>query len=152
MAGLQRKSKKRSGASSAKQPEPLVFFLDHSLATETIAKVLRQAGATVELLTDHFRSDAEDEEWLFEVGKKGWIVLTKDDRIRYRATERAALVRAQVAMFTLASGNLRGEEMAQAFINALPRIHRFMAKHRPPFIAKITRSGGVSILFSGETE
>jgi hypothetical protein len=26
-------------------------------------------------------------------------------------------------MFTLASGNLRGEEMAQAFIAALPRIH-----------------------------
>lgn len=105
----------------------------------------------MELLTDHFRSDAEDEQWLSEAGKRGWIVLTKDDRIRYRAAERAALVKAQVAMFTLASGNLTGEEMAQAFVKALPRIRRFVAKHRPPFIARVTRSGLVSMLFSGET-
>ena len=149
MAGAREKSKKRSGLSNPKPPEPLVFFIDHSLGNKKIADALRQRSVTVEVHIDHFRPDAEDPEWLSEVGKRGWIVLTKDDRIRYRTIERAALVKAQVAMFVLASGNLRGEEMAQAFIAALPRLRRFLAKNRPPFITKITRSGAVSRLFSG---
>ena len=31
---------------------------------------------------DHFARDASDETWLGEVGAKGWVVLSKDDRIR----------------------------------------------------------------------
>jgi hypothetical protein len=150
MAGARAKSKKRSGLSNSKPPEPLVFFIDHSLGNKKVADALRQAGVTVEVHIDHFPSGAEDPEWLSEIGKRGWIALTKDDRIRYRSIERDTLIRARVAMFTLASGNLRGEEMAQAFIAALPRIRRFLAKNRPPFIAKITRSGSVAMLFKGE--
>lgn len=150
MAGARKKSKKRSGLSNSKPPEPLVFFIDYSLGNKKVADALRQASVTVEVHVDHFRPDAKDEAWLSVAGKRGWIVLTKDDRIRYRTIERAALMRARVAMFVLASGNLRGEEMAQAFIAALPRIRRFLAKNRPPFIAKITKSGFVSMLFSDE--
>jgi uncharacterized protein with PIN domain len=61
-----------------------VFFLDRNLGTKQVAEALRQAGAIVEIHNDYFLPDANDEEWLPEVGKRGWIVLTKDDRIRYR--------------------------------------------------------------------
>jgi hypothetical protein len=77
-------------------------------------------------------------------------VLTKDDRIRYRSTELAAVVSAKVALFALASGNLNGEEMAQAFVAALPRMSRLLAKHRLPLIAKVTRNGEVSIVFQAD--
>ena len=46
-----------------------------------------EVGESVEIHDDHFAPDAKDEVWLVEVGKRGWIVLTKDDRIRYRVTE-----------------------------------------------------------------
>ncbi len=115
-----------------------------------MATALRHAGATVEIHNDHFPQDARDETWLLDVGKRGWVVLTKDDRIRYRATELAAVVSARVALFALSSGNLNGKEMAQAFVAALLRMTRVLAKHRPPFIAKVTRSGEVSIVFRGE--
>jgi len=59
--------------------------------------------------------DAKDEDWLVEVGSRGWIVLTKDDRIRYRVTERTAIVSAQVKAFVLTSSQLQGTEMAAAF-------------------------------------
>lgn len=75
------------------------------------------------------------------------IVLTKDHRIRYRNLERAALMAAKVGAFILTSGDLQGEEMAQIFVTALPAISRFLAKHRKPFIAKVARSGSVSLLF-----
>lgn len=97
---------------------------------------------------DHFLPDAKDEEWLTAVGRQGWVVLTKDTRIRYRNLERAALMRAGVGAFVLTTGDLKGDEMAQIFVKALPAISKFLAKHRKPFIAKTTRGETVSMLFS----
>jgi len=81
-----------------------------------------------------------------EVGSRGWIVLTKDDRIRYRVTERTAIVSAQVKAFVLTSSQLQGTEMAAAFLKALPRIKQLVAGHGPPFIARVSRKGKVSLL------
>jgi PIN like domain len=107
---------------------------------------LRDIGETVEIHDDHFASDAKDEDWLSEVGKRGWIVLTKDDRIRYRVTERTAIASAKVRAFVLTSTQLQGTEMAAAFTKALPRIKRVVASHTPPFIARVSRTGKVSLL------
>lgn len=112
-----------------------------------MAAALRQAGATVRIHDDHFPPDAKDEDWLAEAGRRGWIVLTKDHRIRYRHVERLALMKAGVAAFILTSGDLQGEEMAEVFVKALPRVTRFLNKHAKPFIAKVSRDGSVSLLF-----
>jgi PIN like domain len=133
-------------SSGSKLPESSVFFIDRSLGNKIVAQALRDIGETVEIHDDHFAPDAKDEDWLVEVGKRGWIVLTKDDRIRYRATERTALAAARVRAFVLTSSQLQGTEMAAAFVKALPRIKRLIANHTPPFIARISRSGNVSIL------
>jgi predicted nuclease of predicted toxin-antitoxin system len=147
MAASASKSKKLSGANSgSKPPEPPVFFLDRSLGKIRIATALRQAGAIVHVHDDYFPPDAKDETWLSYVGQHGWIVLTKDHRIRYRNLERAALMNAGVAAFILTAGDLQGEEMALIFVKALPAIAKFLTKHRKPFIAKVARNGSVSML------
>ena len=147
MDGGDSKSKKPSGANSpSKRPDP-VFFLDRSLGKNRVATALRQAGATLHIHDDHFPPNAKDEDWLAEAGQRGWIVLTKDHRIRYRHVERLALMKAGVAAFILTSGDLQGEEMAQIFVKALPRITRFLKNHAKPFIAKIAKDGSVSLLF-----
>ena len=139
--------KKRSGANSSSKPlESLIFFLDRSLGKKKIAIALAQAGERVEVHDDHFPPDARDADWLSTVGNRGWIVFTKDDRIRYRKLERMALMQAGVGAFILTAKDLSGEEMAQIFIKALPAMKRFIAKHTPPFIAKVTRSGAVEML------
>src|SRR3989454_11055620 len=93
MGGKGRRSKKRSAASSkSKQLEPLVFFLDRSLGKEIIANALRAAGADVRIHDDLFAQDARDQDWLPEVGKNGWTVLTKDSHIKHRLVERTALL------------------------------------------------------------
>lgn len=130
-----------------KPPEPLVFFLDRSIGRKKVAAALRQIGVQVKVHDDNFISDAKDEEWLREVGRKGWIVLTKDTRIRYRASQLAALMKGNVAAFVLTAGNLSGDEMAAVFVKSVPAISKFVARHPTPFIAKIARSGAVSILF-----
>jgi predicted nuclease of predicted toxin-antitoxin system len=146
MGGKERRSKKRSAASSkSTQLEPLVFFLDRSLGKEIIAGALRTAGADVRVHDDLFAQDARDLDWLPEVGKKGWTVLTKDSHIKHRLVEPTALLESGVRAFVLVSGNVTGPEMATIFVKALPRMTRFAAKHAPPFIAKVHRDGSIEI-------
>lgn len=75
------------------------------------------------------------------------MVLTKDRRIRYRTPELAALSKAGVCAFVLTAGDLSGSEMAAIFVKALPAMTRFVARNSPPFIARITKSGSISMLF-----
>lgn len=82
------RSKKRSDANSSSRPlDSLEIFIDRSLGKK-IARPLIEAGATVHLHDDYFEQNVEDQEWLAEVGKRGWLVLTKDQWIRRRPLER----------------------------------------------------------------
>jgi len=118
MAAKKRKLKKRSAANS-KRPDGFVFFLDRSPGRDIVAETLRNAGAVVEVHADHFREEAPDDEWLDRVGKKGWLVLTKDKRIRYRSAEFEAVVQANVRLFVLTAGNVTAWELGEIFVKAL---------------------------------
>ena len=86
-----------------------------------------------------------DEVWLKEVGRRGWIVLTKDDRIRYRFLERRAIAEARVRSFFLVPRKLTGVQNGEIFAKALDRMLRFCVGNRPPFIAKVFRDGRVKL-------
>ena len=84
-----------------------------------MATVLRAADLKVEVHDDHFRQDALDPEWLTAVGEKNWIVVTRDERIRYNVAEKQAMRRAKVRAFVLgAQGDLRADMLAQNFLKA----------------------------------
>ena len=95
---------------------------------------------------DYFPPNADDVEWLPPVGERGWIVLTRDKRIRYRSQERTALIQARVRAFVLSGGSLSGPAMAAAFVNALPAMRQFVERYQAPFIASVTQTGSVSLL------
>ena len=142
MAGDQRKSKKPSGTKAESLLEASTFFVDRCLG-KSVGVALRQCGLKVEFHSDHFDDDAADEVWISEVGRRGWIVVTKDKAIRRRAVELQAVVDANVRMFSLSSGNMTGEEMASVFVDNRLKMGRFIKGHPPPFIARVTRSGVV---------
>lgn len=138
--------KKPSVASLPSPPERLVFFVDRSLGRKVIPGALRGAGEEVRVHDDHFPQDAKDEMWLAEAGKSGWVVLTKDKHIRYRAAEILALRAANVRAFVLsASGDLSGAEVSQIFVKALPSMKRLCQRTAPPFIALVGRDGTVRL-------
>ena len=56
----------------------ITFFIDRCLGKRYIAKVLIDSGIAVEIHDDRFSQNIEDVNWLPEVGKRGWVVLTKD--------------------------------------------------------------------------
>src|SRR4051794_33387616 len=104
MDAPRKKSKKPSGTKADSLLEQAIFFVDRSLGRK-LGIALRAAGWKIELHGDHFPDNTPDEEWLLNVGAKGWVVLTKDKNIRRNEVERHAVVVANVRMFTLPSGN-----------------------------------------------
>ncbi|HET8539835.1 MAG TPA: hypothetical protein VFL83_08185 [Anaeromyxobacter sp.] len=123
-----------------------VFFVDRSLGKHDVPNALRAAGALVEVHDAHFAQDAPDEVWLPAVGQKGWAVLTSDDRIRYRQAEKSAATTAGVALFIFTGKRMRGAAIGDALVRALPEMTRLLQQERRPFIAKVTRTGTVSLV------
>lgn len=137
-----KRSQTRSAASSGSKPlEPVTLFLDESLDSLSVVTALRDAGATVVRLTEHFSKGTADDVWLAEVGKNGWIVLTRDKRIRYRQIERVALQTARVRAFVFTGGNVTARDTGTVLAGALDRILRISSADPGPFIYHIGKSG-----------
>jgi hypothetical protein len=111
-----------------------------------VPEALRAAGHEVFLRRDVFARGTLDVDWLPRVGAERWVPITKDENIRKRPIEVAALMRAKVRAFVLtAAGEMTGAEQGALIAKALPRIEQ-LASRRPPFIANITASGYVQML------
>jgi len=123
-----------------------IFFSDASLGRRVVPDALRAAGVALVVHDDVFPPGTPDQEWLREAGQNGWIVLTKDKKIRYRDIERRALEEARVGAFVLTGKNLTGDEMGRAFVSAIPRMLRVIRKTTRPFLATVSASGAVSQL------
>lgn len=110
--------------------------------------VLRQHGYRVEIHDDHFAQTEKDVVWLRFVGKRKWIVLSKDPHIRKRALERKQLRRARVHAFFLGRADLKGAEMAEIFRRAIPKIIEMVTNADNPVIALIRRDATLDVLDS----
>ncbi len=135
-----------SSPSSGPPDEP-VFCIDEALGKRVVPDALRTAGVRVELLIDHHPRGTADALWLPDIGRRGWVVLTKDKNMKRRPAEQLAVVRNGVRAFSLTTGDLTGPEMADAFLRAMPSIRRLLRRHPGPFIASVTRAGRVEIVY-----
>jgi hypothetical protein len=120
--------------------------LDKCLGRNEVATALRAVGATVEVLTDHFAPDVPDQDWLPAIGRKGWVILTKDRSLLTNQLEIKALLESNAPSFVLRAADMTGAEMGRAFAAAYPTMLKFLDKFQPPFLAQVTRQGHVSIL------
>lgn len=114
-----------------------VYFTDRDLG-KRFPEILRSGGLTVERHADHFTEQTPDDVWLETVGKKGWIALTHDRRIRYKPNELNAVIQHGVALLVIV-GKAAFPDLARAFVTSLPAVENFLARHKPPFIAKVYR-------------
>lgn len=125
---------------SASPPE---FFIDRSLGRHIVPDALREAGAVVHVMADVFGErigrGLADEECLRDAGERGWVVLMKDAKIRYRPAELQVVIDHRLRAFCLTNANLRGVEMAQRFVEQLPRITRIAERKSGPYIYGVYR-------------
>jgi hypothetical protein len=118
--------------------------MDRSLGRNRVPDGLRDAGWQVVTLSEHYGRPQDetvsDEAWLELAGSRGWAVLMKDERIRYRTSERQALIASGVHAFCLASGNLRAADMVEPYVSNEADILD-ICSHPGPSLHVITRSG-----------
>lgn len=132
------------GTSLETLPEP-VFFLDRAVARKTI-EMLQQQAVIFHRHDDFFPQNTLDTEWLPEIGRRGWFVITQDQRIRYNPLEKLALLGSGVGAFILVGKNLAGAAQADCLRLALPRMRDFIARTTRPFIVKVYADGRIQQL------
>lgn len=144
MAGKTKKSTTRSGT-NLESLDQYTFFLDRALESHSLRDGLRQLGAKVELHRDHFAEGAKDSDWLPEVAKRGWVILSTD---QFNYLEREAIRNAGGRAFLLVHGSLTGKEQVAIMTGAMRRMLRILKSNPAPCIARIYRANKVLVLSS----
>ncbi|HCG01808.1 MAG TPA: hypothetical protein DEV93_14855 [Chloroflexi bacterium] len=122
---------------------PPEFLVDRSLGAKVAADI-RGAGYRVHTLESVYgRKQAmlvKDVTWLTHTAHSGWLILTKDKRIRRKQLEREAIITAKAKVFCLTKGNLRGVEQQRVVMGCLDEIVK--AGEQPgPFVYIVARRG-----------
>lgn len=114
---------------------PPEFFVDRSLGRRRVPDALRAEGLVLRTMAEVYGERTgqglADTEWLADAGRNGWIVLSKDDRIRRRPAEMRAVRDYGIRMFCLTNANLTGAMQAERFVGNLAAMTRRAAVPGP---------------------
>ena len=120
------------------------FLIDEALGLP-LAKALRELGQEdVHHVTEILRSGADDEEVFQYAGENEYFIITRDNRIRYKPNERAAIRKYKVGVFLLAGKNKSAMEIAVQLISNWEKIVECSQKTYKPFLRRV-RSRGTKI-------
>jgi hypothetical protein len=150
MAEQSGKSRKQSGGSRPYQSqlEEFVLYLDENLCNcRPVLDALISNSVRYERHLQHFASGTPDRDWLPFVGQQHWVLLTRDQNIRYQGIEHTLVIRYNIREFVFKAGNLNKEDLATVLMLALPQMKRVCQKYEPPFIATITKLGVVNMRY-----
>jgi predicted nuclease of predicted toxin-antitoxin system len=139
-------SGKRSVSSSGSPPEQRPLFIDRCAWSAALGRALSEAGIAFVAHHDHFSHDAPDDQWLAAAADRGWLVVTRDQRIRYRANELAAMRRANLHVFVFTQGGLTGAETGSILVRCHAEMLRAARDVTPPAFFSLTRRGEVNRL------
>ncbi len=120
----------------------MIYFFDRNFGRK-VPQALKEHGHDVVVHDDYFGQATIDEHWLAEVGRRGWTVLTKDDRIRFNDVEFAVLLRYKVGCFTMMRRNDPWEQLRDSLLLAWPRIEEISASETRPFMYAIYQDGSI---------
>lgn len=121
-------------STGATRLDSIIFYLDESIHSRVLVGRLATMNVTARYPGEAFPFGTRDEVWLSACGQRGWIVLMRDQRIRYRVLERATLIRAGVGAFVLTAGQATAMDTADAIERLVPTFARIAARVPRPFL------------------
>ncbi len=114
-----------------------MIFFDRSIP-RPVADAFKQERKDVVWLS----KGTPDTQWLRKAGAKGWLVISRDKRIRIRPGEKSEILDNNVGCFILASKkNMAKEEMIDLIRATLPTMERLFSVTPRPFIFTIDSRG-----------
>ena len=117
----------------------LVFFSDRDLG-RVFPALLVAAGVRIERHDDHFEPETADEEWIGEIGRRGWVAVTRDARIRYSPLALSVLMSSRARLFVLVD-KLTTAQAAETFLKWRQKVISTSLNENGAFIAKVRRDG-----------
>lgn len=113
---------------------------------------MRSAGLDVKVLKEEFQAGALDEDWLPIAIAKGWILITKDDRWRFRPAEKEILISANARVFVFVSKSARAVEIVETIMTCLGKMAKIIESEPAPFVAHILLSRHVNVVFPSRSK
>lgn len=121
-----------------------MIFIDRSIprSVADALKAVRPDG-DVAWLEDRFAHDTPDADWLSRAGDEGWLVVSRDKRIRHRPGLRNAAIQHGVGMFIFAqtSRDPTRWEYFKLMGQCLDEMERLFEVTPRPFIFLISQNG-----------
>lgn len=112
----------------------VVFYIDESIYSKTLVGALETANIPHRRVGMHLPFGSPDHEWLKYCGDNQLIAITRDQRIRYRALEKLALVEYGVGAFTFAAGQATSDTTAKRVFELMPRMINISKSEGRPFL------------------
>lgn len=119
-----------------------MIFFDRSIP-RGVAEAVKQVREDACWLEDVFEEGwIKDREWIPEVGARGWLVISKDKKIRTRREERRAVKENNVGCFILNYKQpLNRWEILKLVTSTLDEMEEKFANTPRPFMYLIDRNG-----------
>ncbi|MBI2774083.1 MAG: DUF5615 family PIN-like protein [Chloroflexi bacterium] len=121
----------------------MTFFFDNNLSP-VLVQGLRAFGEDVQHLRDSFAAEAPDTEWIPEVARRGWVVVTRDKHIRTRPLELDALRSHGLRVFIFSQ---KRDPDRWGWVELVVRrwleLKRFTETNGRPFVALIPEHGRI---------
>ena len=121
-----------------------MIFIDRSIPRSVAEELRRVSDEPVIYLDERFPPATPDREWLAVAGREGWLVISRDKRIRRRPGERDAIRGNRVGCFILGwRKNLTREEYVGILAGSLDEMRALFAETPRPFIYVVNAAGGM---------
>src|SRR6266700_6040938 len=118
-----------------------MIFIDRSIS-KRVAEALKCVRDDVRWLEDEFLHDTPDPAWLREVGQRGWLVVTRDKKVRSRPGERQSIIDNKVGCFCLTQrSNPTKWEYLKLIVSTLDKMESRFTETERPFIFGISKDG-----------
>ncbi|MEW4469037.1 hypothetical protein AB1K62_14515 [Parasphingorhabdus sp. JC815] len=122
----------------------LTFFFDRCTGSK-LPKLLRQTRAPFKIefhdeKSNGFARDTDDDVWLAEVSKKGWIVISHDKRFHKDSLAMEAVRQHQGRVFYLDGGSSVNWDKLRRFAYTYKKMEQLVKNQPAPFIYRITYS------------
>ena len=116
-----------------------MIFIDRSIP-KSVATALRY-------VEDRFQHDTKDTDWLPVAGAEGWLVITRDKKIRTRPGERRAILENGVGCFFLMQKRDPSRwQYLKLLVLTLEKMESSFATTPRPFIFGVDQSGKLSLI------
>ena len=123
-----------------------MIFIDRSIP-KSVATALKAVRDDVLWLEDRFQHDTKDTDWLPVAGAEGWLVITRDKKIRTRPGERRAILGNGVGCFFLTQKKDPTRwQYLKLLVLTLEKMENSFATTPRPFICGVDLSGKLSLI------